>query len=140
MFCKEIKKHVSIHHWIRTCLSFTWYHLTSLFAHTKQPQRVHGHSSPRYCGIDNEYQISSEPTNIKCDMFSTKLRGHCSDSNFCFFSATEALCVKLLNPTFSLHRLSFLKFQLILKLIIEHSFRERKKNFLIIFWVGNSCP
>jgi hypothetical protein len=39
-------------------------------------------------------------------MFSTKLRDHCSDDCFCFFSATEALCIKRIHPTFSLHCIS----------------------------------
>ncbi len=55
-----------------------------------------------YCGFDNEYQLSSCPTNI-IDMFSTRLRDHFSNHYFCFFSATEALCGKIDDCTFSRH-------------------------------------
>src|SRR4051794_8403195 len=49
-----------------------------------------------YCDVDNERQNSSQPTNTN-GMFSTKLRDHCSNECFCFFSASEALCGKTIS-------------------------------------------
>src|SRR5699024_7956612 len=65
-----------------------------------QPQQVLGSSHSSYCGMDNEYQISAIPTN-ELIRSASQLRGQCSYSSFCFFSAPDALCEKITKPSFS---------------------------------------
>ena len=60
-----------------------------------QPHQVRkAKSLSLYCGMDNEYQISPEPTPITI-VSVAKLRGHCSDFFFYSFSATGALFEKM---------------------------------------------
>lgn len=81
-----------------------------------------------YCGFDNKYHHLSCPTNIG-NTFSTKLRGHCSNDLFCFFSASEALFKNNFILLFLIN--AFIKVKL--TEIIYKNFRKVKMIFLLKF-------
>lgn len=110
-------------------VKFTWYHLNLLFAHTIQSLQVLGTKSHLlYCGIDNEYQISSYPTNkMMCSVRNSETI--CSDFPFCSFSATEALCVKFQSYFFSSSSFSHLLISEYTTRILEKQVISESKDF-----------
>lgn len=98
--------------------------------------------SPRYCGIDNEYQISSEPTNIRKRYVQHETQRPLFRFEFLLlFSYRSSLC-KITKSYFFSSSSFVCKNSINLKLIIEHDFKKRKKKihpiqifFYLILWV-----
>src|SRR5690606_9588934 len=84
--------------------------------------------------IDNGYHSPSEPTNTFNVRSARNSEAIFQISHFCFFSATEALCKKMVKPYF--FSSTFLKIYVFFKLnrLYEQN-KNKSSNYLYLFFI-----